>query len=145
VQTDFDSDRDSDGVPDVLDDCPDSAVKAVVSDSGCTLIGGPVKGIEFEPGSDTLTAGASASLERVLQALADDPDLNLTIAAHTAPSFDPGASLLLSRRRALAVVRFMTVRGIDASRLRPQAFGDTRPLAGARDVGDNERIELLPR
>jgi len=145
VLTDFNTDRDADNVPDVLDDCPDTPEGAIVSDEGCALFGGPAPGIAFEPGTDQFIAGAEIALDRVLQALEDDAELSLIVAAHTAPSFDPAANLLLSRRRSLSVIRYLTARGIDASRLRPQAFGDSRPLAGARDVANNDRIELIPR
>ena len=54
-------------------------------------------------------------------------------------------NLELSKQRALAVARYLLGRGVEASRLQPEAYGESRPMvsnATAEGRAMNRRIEL---
>jgi len=88
------------------------------------------------------------SLENVddlVALLTSNPDLKLAVEAHAAPGGDPELNMLLSRRRALTMIRLLVDRGVSAQRLRPRAFGDTSPLSDATQLELNDRVELRVR
>ena len=116
-----------------------------VHTSSLLLSSRSISGINFEEDSDQINSSARDILDELAQVMNDDPAIRLTIAAHTAASVDATAALYLSRRRALTIVRYLVSQGVIASRLRPEAFGDTRPLDNPSVPRDNERIELIPR
>ena len=138
-------DADLDGVVDVFDDCPDTLADRPVDASGCPLFDGAIEGVAFRSASDELTPDAETVLDGVAATLAEYPDVTVAIEAHTDNTGDAEANLQLSRRRAVAVARHLVSRGIDAARLRPRAFGESRPLASnATDEGraTNRRVEF---
>lgn len=85
--------------------------------------------INFETGVATLTADSRYELDNLVTALNAYPDMKILIGGHTDNIGEPAANLALSQLRAAAVVKYLTDRGIDASRLRAAGYGDTKPLA----------------
>ena len=69
----------------------------------------------------------------------------MIVEAHAAPVGNADLNMLLSRRRALTVIRLLVDEGIVATRLRPKAFGDTTPIANAESIDLNDRVELRVR
>ena len=139
------SDVDRDGVPDAVDDCPDTLAGRPVDAAGCALFEGAVEGVTFLSASDELTPEAEGVLEGVAGALADYPAVTVAVEAHTDNTGDAEANLQLSRRRAVAVARFLVSRGIEADRLKPRAFGESRPRqsnATAEGRAANRRVEF---
>lgn len=123
----------------VPDGIPVSAI------DGCALFGGPVPSLTFKPQTDELTANGQEVLTEMAQLLNTEIEMELTVASHTETSDDPRAAMLLSRKRTLSIIRYLAEKGIDASRLKPEAFGDTAPLQGPARQGNNERVEVLVR
>ena len=101
--------------------------------------------MSFIQGTDQLSDSAALLLQPFVDAMNDDPTLQVVVASHTRTMLEPNASLLLSRRRTLAVIRYLARAGIGAERLQPQAYGDTQPLGSTADNPLNERIEILLR
>lgn len=66
-------------------------------------------------------------------------------ATHPDSRGGPGYNLALSKRRAASVVKWLTDRGIEASRLTSQGFGQTKPI-DTNDTSDgrqnNRRVEF---
>jgi OOP family OmpA-OmpF porin len=122
-------DADGDKVPDSMDRCPDTDAGAPVKKDGCPILDGVVEGINFEPGSATLTEEANAVLAGVAQTLRDYPEVRVVIEAYTDNVGSAASNLQLSRRRAIAVARYLVEAGISGSRLKPQAFGESNPRA----------------
>ena len=85
--------------------------------------------INFETGVATLTTDSRYELDNLVTALNAYPDMKILIGGHTDNIGEPAANLALSQQRAAAVVKYLTDRGIDASRLRAAGYGDTKPLA----------------
>jgi len=138
-------DADQDGVMDDVDACLDTGAGLPVDTTGCEVFDGVVEGITFVSGSADLTDEAISALQNVAQTLIDYPEVSVTIEAHTDSQGDATVNLQLSRRRALAVARFLTAQGIAGSRLRPQAFGESEPRASnATPEGRaaNRRVEF---
>jgi len=105
-------------------------------------------GVVYRTGkrSDQLTGDAQAVLDGVAYRLNECDSVPVSITAHTdsvgADSYNQG----LSERRASSVATYLQSRGIDASRLNSQAFGESQPIdtnetpEGRRR---NRRVELM--
>lgn len=105
----------------------------------------PIGPLQFVPGSSNLNALSLVDVEELVDLLRVNPELELTIEAHAAPVGNADLNMLLSRRRALTVIRLLVDEGIVATRLRPRAFGDTAPIADADPIDLNDRVELRVR
>lgn len=139
------ADADADGVPDARDQCPGTAANAPVKTDGCAIFGGVVEGVNFQPGSDRLTAEAIDVLAGVAQTLQEYPDIRVIIESHTDNEGSAAANLQLSKRRAIAVARYLVDAGISGSRLKPQAFGESRPRTSnltTKGRAANRRVEF---
>lgn len=138
-------DSDQDGVADTSDRCPASQPGQPVDASGCALFDGTISGLLFE--SDSALLGATS--QKVLSDLANQlqiyPQVRVAVMAHTDSSGNARKNLELSKQRALSVSNYLVKRGVDRSRIRPQAFGESQPIADNSSPGGrqlNRRIEL---
>ncbi|WP_303310119.1 OmpA family protein [Hymenobacter sp. BT730] len=103
-------------------------------------------GIQFEPGTATLTEESQPIINALVNVLAENPDLRIRIEGHTPLEGDAAANLKLSQRQA-ETVRVALVRGgVEASRLTTKGLGETHPLdpdpANGLD-SLNQRLELV--
>lgn len=138
-------DSDSDTVSDRDDQCPGTAAGAPVDESGCEVFNGVIDGINFSSGSDTLTSSAELVLNDIVKTLKAYPDVRVSIEAHTDNQGNAEANLQLSKRRAIAVARYLVENGIAGSRLQPRAFGESKPIASnatAAERAQNRRVEF---
>jgi len=113
-------DNDADGVPDLLDSCPTTGV---------------IEGINFHTNSDQLTETSVEILQGVAQTLREYPDVRVTVEAHT-DNMGNGA---------ISVARFLVDQGISGSRLKPQAYGESKPRtsnATSQGRAANRRVEF---
>lgn len=102
--------------------------------------------VNFATDSADILPDSQPQLDQVLQLLAADPGLRLSIEGHTDATGDPGHNQRLSEARAQAVVAALTAQGIEASRLQAQGHGQSRPVAdNDTDHGraQNRRVELI--
>lgn len=83
--------------------------------------------VYFEYDSDAIRADAQAALEKKVPLLNANPAVKLQIAGHCDNRGTDEYNLALGRRRAEAVKRFLTDRGIDAGRIETISFGAERP------------------
>ena len=154
-------DTDGDGVPDGIDRCPDTPRGVKVDGWGCPYPPAPIKvplieilrerkavvlhGVEFDNDKDTLRPESLVTLDEVATSLKDWSGTRLEVQGHCS---DPGTeahNMDLSQRRAAAVKAYLVSRGIDASRLVPKGYGESRPIADNHtDAGRqvNRRVEL---
>lgn len=131
-----DPDRDGDGVPDYLDNCPDEP--GPVENQGCKrkrLAKIKVSGIElvdkvyFRTGRDVIETRSFPLLDDVADVLNNHPNIStVMVEGHTDSRGALGYNMLLSQRRAESVMRYLTRKGVAATRLRPVGFGPKRPI-----------------
>lgn len=148
-------DADKDGIPDVQDKCPTEPGKrsAIAEKFGCPSLiemgeGGTVqllKPIEFETGRATIKAVSFPILDEVMDLLKSRPSMRIGIYGHTDSKGLPANNLKLSKDRAAAVRNYIQGKGIAASRLESEGFGQTKPVADNKtDEGraKNRRVEF---
>ena len=125
--------------------CPPEAADKVDDPQACALLSGVVPGLDFIGNTAELAPASAATLDRVVAAIRDYPDIVLEISAHTQSLSSPQVEAQLSSLRARAVARYLVQNGVPVSQLRAKAFGATQPLAdtaSAEGARVNNRIEL---
>jgi outer membrane protein OmpA-like peptidoglycan-associated protein len=155
-------DRDRDNVPDATDACPDrpGAPSETPARNGCpgllVVQDGAVRILRpvfFAPNRDTILPASFPVLNAVAEALRSMPEIRrLSVEGHTDDVGADDANLALSRRRAEAVVRWLSTTGrVDGARLTAEGFGETRPLQPVAGLtgraltaarGQNRRVEF---
>jgi len=139
------TDLDSDQVPNELDQCPNSIPESAVDDTGCAVFSGAIPDLEFEPDDDQLDQKGRESLDKLVAAMQAYPDVVIAVDGHTDNRGLAGNNLDLSKRRVIAVVRYLVENGIPANRLKPYGYGESRPRkSNATEEGrrSNRRIEI---
>lgn len=133
-------DKDGDQIPDNVDKCPDVPGTAqlqgcpppeeeeeVVLESERIRINNQIM---FEFGSDRIDPRSFKLLDEVGSVLAKNPDVGpVLIEGHTDNVGSREANMSLSKRRALAVQKYLEGKGISPKRLRSEGYGFDRPLA----------------
>ncbi|MEM1437293.1 MAG: OmpA family protein [Pseudomonadota bacterium] len=82
----------------------------------------------FATASSAITADSTTLLDRLAELAAECPG-SLVVEGHTDNSGAADANLALSRRRAEAVRLALVERGVSASRLRAEGYGESQPIA----------------
>ncbi|MEO8583691.1 MAG: OmpA family protein, partial [Flavitalea sp.] len=101
--------------------------------------------ILFKAGNDKLTDTSSAPLDEVFKVLMSHPGLKLNIEGYTDASGITAHNQALSEKRAAAVKRYLTGKGIDKNRIISKGLGSTKPLdtnKTAEGRANNRRVEL---
>ena len=104
--------------------------------------------IYFEYDADELRDDAKANLDAKISVLNANPTVKIRIAGHCDERGSDEYNIALGRRRAEAAKRYLTDRGVDASRIETASFGRERPAvqgtteeAGSRNRRDE--FELI--
>lgn len=142
-------DSDGDGVRDSRDRCahtvPEPAVLETLSKDGCSVLDGPLNGLDFAPDQHTLDVRARQVLDTLVQALHKRPELTIDVGGHTDNRGKAAGNLELSKRRVMEVCAYLVQQGIEAWRLLPYGYGESRPIvSNATTLGrrQNRRIEI---
>jgi OmpA-OmpF porin, OOP family len=153
-----DPDNDKDGILDVDDKCPNEPenFNGYQDEDGC-----PDKGrvivtdtkieildkIYFEYDKAVIKRESHGILDAVAATLEGNPDIRLIeIQGHTDSRGSDSYNLDLSNRRAASVKQYLVDKGIDASRLRSQGYGESQPLVRQNNEAawaKNRRVEFL--
>ena len=96
--------------------------------------------------SSVIRETAKPTLAKVVRALAQNPDKNLSVAGHTCDIGSESYNQGLSERRAESVKRYLVQSGIDADRISTVGYGELQPLVPnvseeARQL--NRRVEMV--
>jgi OmpA-OmpF porin, OOP family len=149
-----DPDRDKDGIPNEADACPDEPGPANPDPkkNGCPLAfvkEGVIQITEqpkFEVGSARILKDSDALLNAVLKVLNAHPEIKVVrVEGHTDNSGSAQFNKTLSAQRAASVAGWLTLHGIDKSRLKSEGFGAERPIdTNATPAGkaNNRRVEF---
>ena len=149
-----DTDRDGDTVVDRIDNCPDE--KGDPSKSGCLakqlveLKGDKIEILDkvfFQTGKDIIDSKSFALLDNVAAVLKSHPEiLHLRVEGHTDNDGSADNNKELSDRRAKAVASYLSVKGVEGSRLVGVGYGMEKPIAdNATNDGkaQNRRVEFV--
>lgn len=99
----------------------------------------------FKPNTDQLKEVSYLELDRVIQFLVANPDLEIEIAAHTNGWLSHSLSLQLSEQRARVIADYLFSRGVSPLQVQYQGYGKTSPIASNDTLEGrrkNQRIEL---
>jgi OOP family OmpA-OmpF porin len=124
-------DSDGDGVPDYLDECPGTPKGVEVDERGCPKVKKPkpisLDNIYFEFNKAILTKEAMDTLNKNIQLMKDNPEINVRIEGHSCAHGPEDYNLRLSERRANAVKEyFVNEGGISEDRMTTISYGETR-------------------
>lgn len=136
-------DSDLDGVPDYLDACPDTPRGASINERGCWVI----TGAHFDPGKWQIKQGLYPLLDEIVTILKGNPSLRVEIQGHTDNTGSEAHNLVLSHRRACAVMDYLVSKGVDSTRLFAGGYGSSKPVASNKTIhgrAKNRRVELVP-
>ena len=89
--------------------------------------------IYFDLDRSDLTADARSTLDAKLGVLTTNPGMRIRIAGHTDERGSDEYNIALGQRRAAAAKRYLTQRGIDASRIEVISFGEEQPVCTQSD------------
>ncbi len=83
-----------------------------------------------------IRADAAEELDKIVQFLNDNPQVNLELGSHTDSRATAGYNLKLSQRRAESAVKYIVQRGILAGRIKPKGYGETQLVNECTDGVD---------
>ena len=101
--------------------------------------------MEFETNLDVIKSGSKPALIELANTLKKKPDWKLKLSGHTDNVGDDDANMILSKKRAESVKRFLASHGIDKSRLQTEFFGESEPISDnttASGRQKNRRVEF---
>ena len=146
-------DRDGDGVPDDVDDCPD--VRGLASNRGCPvyekIIVRPDKlelkeKIQFAWDDGVIDPISYPALDEVAKALQDNRGFRVAIEGHASSEGADDHNQSLSSRRAEAVLEYIASHGVARDRLLSKGFSSSRPIESNYSESGrvaNRRVEFV--
>jgi outer membrane protein OmpA-like peptidoglycan-associated protein len=126
-------------------DWPGADIDAVAAVGSAERIELPSE-VLFEHDSDVLLAAAAPSLDAAAARILAREGARATVLGHTDDTGEDTYNLDLSRRRAAAVARYLTEKGVPKERITTEGHGESRPAAdNATEEGRrrNRRVEIL--
>lgn len=93
-----------------------------------------IENIFYEFDSAKLTPASSASLDKLIALLNNNPTITIELGAHCDYIGNDTYNLHLSQRRAESVVRYLTAGGIKPDRLTAQGYGESVPKKVTRRI-----------
>lgn len=144
-------DTDGDGVQDSDDKCPKLA--GIASNAGCPEIKKEImqkaalaaKGIFFETGKDVIKKESYDDLDNLIKILQSESSVKAEIQGHTDNAGDAVKNKALSQKRADAVLKYLTDKGVDVARLTAIGYGSDVPVADNKSKegkAKNRRVEF---
>ena len=147
------ADRDADGVPDVVDRCPDvigtteawgcpSYQKIVVQKDKLEL----KEKLYFAWDAATLEPASFPVLDEVVQALKDNKGFRVQVEGHTDSTGGETHNQTLSEQRATAVLDYLVAHGVPGDRLVSKGFSSSVPTDSNATVEgreNNRRVEFV--
>jgi outer membrane protein OmpA-like peptidoglycan-associated protein len=144
-------DTDGDGLLDKDDDCP--VTPGPKENKGCPVIEKQIEEIlktafenlEFETAEDIIIDISKPALDELAQVLVKKSTWKLDITGHTDNVGDDNANMVLSKKRAEALKKYLISKGINGERMNVFYFGETQPISdNATPEGrrKNRRVEM---
>jgi outer membrane protein OmpA-like peptidoglycan-associated protein len=131
-------------VPEVAAAPPPPAPAPVAKGRVIETLAGP----NFAFNKATLTASGREHADHAAQVMRAEPTLRASLEGHTDSVGSDAYNLKLSKRRAEAVRDYLVSKGIAASRLTTEGYGESKPVASndtAEGRAQNRRVEIIAR
>ena len=143
-------DQDKDGVLDNVDKCPDTPAGTRVDSVGCPMAIDPSLlklqvPIKFRTNSTVIERSSYPTANRIAQAMKTHPDYQLRIIGYADSRGTDEYNQGLSERRAEAVKRYFTDKGVETGRIITEGRGETEPAAPnttPAGMSKNRRVEF---
>lgn len=142
-------DRDRDGVPDMIDCCPNTPAGLPVDARGCppptVSTVSVLDGVEFDIDRYVLRPRARSVLDSVGQELLRRAGVPVALSGHTDSIGTEAYNQTLSENRARTVRQYLIDRGVASDRISSAGYGETRPRDTNRTSAGrqrNRRVEL---
>jgi len=138
------ADEDRDGVNDAVDQCPNTPCYFTVDEFGC-----PIRAtlkIHFDVDKATIRPYSMSKVENFASFLVANKGSNVLIEGHTDSDADDAHNMMLSNKRANAVMDKLIELGVSANRLRAEGKGESMPVASNATTSGkslNRRIEVI--
>lgn len=141
-----DPDLDTDGVRNELDKCPGTPPSFKVDVVGCMVEQTvALQNVNFEFGSDQLTAGAKTILDGIAGSLLAQTTVKVLVTGHTDALGPQSYNLSLSQRRAKSVMLYVIEKSVEPTRLSADGEGEFSPVASndtEEGRAQNRRVEF---
>ena len=95
-----------------------------------------IENIYYDYGDWHILPGAENTLEKVAKVMQLDPSITIEISSHTDSRGSAQDNIVLSQKRAQAVVDYLVKRGIDKKRLTAIGYGESKLLNRCKDGVD---------
>ena len=118
----------------------------VIKEEEQEILNTAFENLEFESGKDIIRSSSFPSLEELAELLTKKSDWKLRITGHTDNVGSERTNLILSKKRAEAVKKFLEDGDVEAERLIVEYFGETQPIADnetAEGRQKNRRVETV--
>jgi hypothetical protein len=92
-----------------------------------------INSIYYDLDKADIRADAAEELDKIVQFLTDNPQMNLELGAHTDARASTGYNLKLSQRRAESAVNYIIRRGISKDRIKPKGYGESQLINECSD------------
>ena len=145
------TDTDGDGTLDKDDECPNTP--GPIENKGCPVLEQKIvevlktafDNLEFRTAKDIILTESKPSLEELSAVLIERPTWVLEISGHTDDVGNADKNMVLSKKRAESVKRFLISKGVDETKLTIKFFGETAPIADNKTSEGrqkNRRVEM---
>ena len=122
-----------------------SGVDVTETDNGKAILVNLPDGVTFDVGSAALKLQFRDTLDKIAASMVQSPDSLIDVYGHTDSTGSDAFNQTLSESRARTVAGYLSSRGVSATRIRSQGFGETMPVAdNATEEGraKNRRVEI---
>ena len=103
-------------------------------------------GLRFDVGKATLKPESMGVINQIFKLMSEHVDLNFSVEGHTDSDGDEAHNQKLSEERAATVKNTLVERGIEASRLSTNGFGESKPVdsnSTPEGKANNRRVEFV--
>jgi outer membrane protein OmpA-like peptidoglycan-associated protein len=95
-----------------------------------------VNSIYYDLDKADIRPDAAEELDKIVQFLIDNPQMNLELGAHTDSRASTAYNLKLSQRRAESAVKYIIQRGVSNDRIKPKGYGESQLINECADGVD---------
>ena len=84
-------------------------------------------------------------VDEIVVTMLSNPEIKIEISGHTCDIGKDSYNLELSKRRAKTIVDYLVTKGVEATRLTSEGYGETKPLNGNKTLKErqqNRRVEV---